>query len=98
MVTYHFYTGIKSLSFFCWTLRIVGQKVSTKSLMAALTDCFPSSSCLLLSEYWNLEPNNNNIILRKGDKDMAANQDSVFTFYPKMHYVLQRKLRLLMPV
>ena len=29
---------------------------------------------------------------------MAAIQDSVLTFYPKMHYVPQRKLRLLMPV
>ena len=39
-------------------LRIVGQKVSTKSLMAALSECFPSSSCLLLREYWNSVPNN----------------------------------------
>ena len=52
------YTGIKSFSFLCWMLRIVGHKVSTKSLMAAFSDCFQSSSCLLLSEYWNLVPNN----------------------------------------
>ena len=52
------YTGIKSASFLCWMLRIVGQEVSIKCLMAALSDCFPSSSCLLLSEYWNLVPNN----------------------------------------
>ena len=45
------YTGIKSFSFLCWMLRIVGQKVSTKPLMAALSDCSPSSSCLLLREY-----------------------------------------------
>ena len=36
----------------------VEQKASTKSLMAALSDCFPSSSCLLLREYWNLVPSN----------------------------------------
>ena len=59
------YTSIKSFSFLCWTLRIVGQKVSTKSLMAALWDCFPSSSCLLLREYWNLVPNNNNIPVKE---------------------------------
>ena len=39
-------------------LRIVGQKVSTWSLMAALSDCFASSSPLLLREYWNLVANN----------------------------------------
>ena len=32
--------------------------MSTKSLMAALSDCFPSSSCLLLRKYWNQVPNN----------------------------------------
>ena len=39
----------------------MGQKATTKSLtrMAALSDCFPSSSCLLLREYWNLVPNDN---------------------------------------
>ena len=52
------YTGIKSFSFLCWMPRIVEQKVSTKSLMAALSDGFPSSSCLLLREYWNLVPSN----------------------------------------
>ena len=30
-------TGIKSFSFFCWTLCIVGQKVSTKSWMTAIS-------------------------------------------------------------
>ena len=45
--------------FLCWTLCIVGQIVSTKSLMAALSDCFPSSSCILLRKYWNLVRNNN---------------------------------------
>ena len=28
--------------------------------MAALSDCFPSSSRLLIREYWNLVPNNSN--------------------------------------
>ena len=32
--------------------------MSIKSLIASLADCFPSSSCLLLREYWNLVPNN----------------------------------------
>ena len=48
----------QEFQFLCWMLRIVGHKVSTKSLMAAFSDCFQSSSCLLLSEYWNLVPNN----------------------------------------
>ena len=35
---YHIgYTGIKSFSFFCWTLCIVGQKVRTKSWMTAIS-------------------------------------------------------------
>ena len=34
-------------------------------LMAASLDCFPSSSCLLLREYWNLVPNNNNILVKQ---------------------------------
>ena len=46
-------------------LRIVGQKVSTKRLMAAFSDCFPSSSCLLLREYWNLVPNNISVRVKK---------------------------------
>lgn len=45
-------TGIKNFSFLCWMLCIVGQKVSTKSLIAVLSDCLPSSSCLILREYW----------------------------------------------
>ena len=85
-----------SFSFLCWTLRIVGQKVSTESLMAGLSDCFPSSSCLLLHEYWNFVPNNN--YSRKGDKDMAVIQDLVLTFCPTMQSVQQKKLKLLMPV
>ena len=35
--------------------------MSTKSLMGALSDCFPSSFCLLLRKYWNLVTNNNNV-------------------------------------
>ena len=54
-------TGIKNFSFLCWMLCIVGQKVSNKSLMAALLDCFPSSSCILLHKCWNLLPNNGSI-------------------------------------
>jgi len=57
---------------------IVGQKVSTNSLMAALSDFSPSSSCLLLREYWNLEPNDTNI--RVKELNMTAIQDLVFTF------------------
>ena len=58
-------TGIKSLSFFCWRLRIVGQKVITKSLMPALSYCFPYSSSILLCKYWNLVPNNNHIRVKE---------------------------------
>ena len=59
------YPGIRSFSFLCWTLRIVGQKESTKSLIAASSDCFPSSSCILLREYWNLVPNDYNIHVKE---------------------------------
>ena len=76
--------------------RIVGQKVSTKSLMAALSDCFPSLSCLLLREYGNQV--RNNMCSHKEDKDMAAIQDLVLTFCLKMRCVPHRKLKLLMPV
>ena len=38
--------------------------MSIKCLMAALSDCFPSSSCLLLREYWNLAIVPNNISAR----------------------------------
>ena len=33
--------------------------------MSALPGCFPSSSCRLLCEYWNLVPNNTNILLKE---------------------------------
>ena len=79
-------------------LHIVGQKVSTKSLMAALSDCFLSSSHLLLRQYWNLVPNNNNTRILKEDKDIAAIQDSMPTFCPRMCCPPQRKLKLLLPV
>ena len=39
--------------------------VSTKCLMAVLSDCSPSSSCLLSLEYWNLVQNNNNIRVKE---------------------------------
>ena len=58
--------GHRHLSVFCRPQRIVGQKVSTNCRMAALPHCFPSSSCLLLREYWNLVPNNSNICVKKG--------------------------------
>ena len=32
-------------------------------------DCFPSSSCLHLYEYWNLVPNNTNICIKKRRHD-----------------------------
>ena len=58
-------TFIKSFRYFCRPQRIVGQKVSTNCRMAVLPDCFHSSSCLLLREYWNLVPNNTNICVKK---------------------------------
>ena len=61
----HYNTGSKSCSFLCGTQRIVGQKVSTKSLVTALSDCIRSSSYILLHEYWNLVPNNNNIRVKE---------------------------------
>lgn len=39
--------------------------VSTKCLMEVLSDCSPSSSCLLSLEYWNLVQNNNNIRVKE---------------------------------
>ena len=61
----------------------MGQKLSTKSLMAILSDCFPSSFCLL---YANIG-NNTKLYSHKGDKEMAAIQDLdlVLTFCPKLH-------------
>ena len=47
-------TGIKSFSCLCRQQCVVGQKMSTNGQMSALPDCFPSISCLLLREYWNL--------------------------------------------
>ena len=49
----HNIRGINSCSFLCWMLCILRQKVSTKSLMAVLSDCFPSSSCLLYANIGN---------------------------------------------
>jgi len=72
-----------SVSFVGHFARIVRQKVSTKSLMAALSDCFPSSYCLLLHEYQNLVPNSYNIQVKVSDKDMAAIQDLVLAFCPE---------------
>ena len=77
-------TGIKSLNCLCWTLHIVGQKVSTKSLMrAALSDCFSSSSCLLLREYWNLVPN---------DKNTRVKETKIWLPF-KNHFLSQDALR-----
>ena len=80
------YTGIKSFSFLCRPQRIVGQKVSTNCRMAALSDCFPSSSCLLLREYWNFVPNNTNVHVKE-IKTFTAVQDLVLIFRPTMHCV-----------
>ena len=76
-------TGIKSLSCLCWTLHIVRQKVSTKSLMAALSDCFSSSSCLLLREYWNLVSN---------DKNTRVKETKIWLPF-KNHFLSQDALR-----
>jgi len=64
-VYYFLNTGIKSFSFLCRQQHIAGQKVSTNCRMSALPDCFPSSSCLLLREFWNLVPNNTNIHVKE---------------------------------
>ena len=58
-------TGIKSYSFLCWAQRIVGQKVSTKSWMAAISS-FP------LHEYWYYLVLRSNIHV-KGDKMKRGN-------------------------
>ena len=60
-----FNTGIKSFSFFCWTLCIVGQKVSTKSLMTAI-------SLSPLREYCYYLVRSSNIRV-KGDKMKREN-------------------------
>ena len=49
------YTGIKSFNFLCWTLRIVGQKVSTKSLMAVSNGSQIVFPLHLVSFYPNIE-------------------------------------------
>ena len=56
--------GFKSFIFICWMLCITGQKVSTTSLMAILSDCFPSSSCLLDANIGN----NSNIRIKQTKK------------------------------
>ena len=85
-ITAHEYTGIKSFSFLRRPQRIVGQKVSTNCRMAALPDCFPSSSCRLLREYWNFVPNNTNVHVKE-IKTFTAVQDLVLIFRPTMHCV-----------
>ena len=82
--------GIKSFSFLCWMLCIMGQKVSTKSLMAILSDCFPSSSCLI---YANIG-NNSNIRIN-GERNGCHSRlgDHFLSLCTP-----QRKLKLLMPV
>ena len=79
---------------------IVGQKVRTKSLMAALLDCFTSSSCLILHEYWNSGPNNNNIGVKEA-KIWLTFKTWCSLFVPRHAAILsQRKLsmKILMPV
>ena len=86
-------------SFLCGMQNIVGQKESTNSRIAALSDCFPYSSCLLLWEYWNLVPNNTNIHVKETKVQyMAAIQDLVLTFCPTTPCVPQRLLKPLMPI
>jgi len=80
------YTGINSFSCLCGPQRIVEQKVSTNCRMAALPDCFPSSSRLLLREYWNFVPNNTNVHVME-IKIFTAVQDLVLIFRPTMHCV-----------
>ena len=88
------YTDIKSFSFLCWMLRIVWQKISTKSPMAALSDCFPSSSCSLLREYWNLVRSNNNI--RVKETKIWVPFKTWCSLCPEMRCLPQRKLKVLM--
>lgn len=58
-------TSIKSNSFLCGMLSIRGQKVSTKSLIVAFLDYFPSSSCFIVCEYWNLVPSYTKICVKE---------------------------------
>jgi len=85
--------GIKSFSFLCWMLCIMGQKVSTKSLMAALSDCFPSSSCLLYAHIGN----NTNIDIKETKKWLPFKTWCSLSV-PSCTALPQRKLKLLMLV
>ena len=77
---------------------IVGQKVSTKSLMAAYLDCFSSSSCLILHEYWNLGPNNNNISVKEAKIWLPFKTWCSLSVPGRAAILSQSKLKLLMPV
>ena len=89
-------TGITSFSFLCRQKRIVGQKVSTNCCTSALPDCFPSSSCLLLREYWNVVPSNTNIRVKKWRYDCHPRLGAHFLSHNAL-CAQQRKLKLLMP-
>ena len=92
------YTGIKSCSVLCWTLCIVGQKGSTWFLMEALSDCFPFSSCLLLREYWNLVPINNNIRVKETKLWLPLKTWRSFSILRCAAYHKKKKQKFLMPV
>jgi len=89
----NWYRGINSFSFLCWMLCIMGQKVSTKSLMAILSDCFTSSSCLL---YENIA-NNTNIHIKETKKCLPYKTWWSLSV-PRSTALPQRKLKLLMLV
>ena len=70
------------------------QKISTKSPMAALSDCFRSSSCSLLRKYWNLVSSNNNI--RGKETKIWLPFKTWCSLCPEMRCLPQRKLKVLM--
>ena len=65
--------------------------------MVALSDCFPSSFCLLLRRYWNLVTNNNNVH-KKETKIWLPFKTCCSLSVPRHCYISQRKLKLLMSV
>ena len=96
-VIHYRHTGIKSFSFFCWTLCIVGQKVSTKSWMTAISLSPLQEYCYYLVRSSNIRVKGGKIKEGK-QSDKAAIRDLVLTFCPTMCSVQQRKLKLLMLV
>ena len=74
------------------------KKVSTKSLMAALSDCFPSSSCLLLLEYWNLVPSNISVRVKETNIWLPFKTLGAHFLSKDAASLPHRELKLLMPV